>query len=224
MIEEAKANLISAIEQYVQQALLQAEAGHNWQHIQRVRQTTRKLAKDEKANLLISELGALLHDIADAKFTNVETALANAENALKAAGADDKLVQQVMYIVKNCSYSGGNNTADLTPELAVVQDADRLDALGAVGIARAFQYGGYKNRLLYNPEVAPRTYTSAAEYHASEAPTINHFYEKLFLLKDKMNTTTAKQWAEDRHQYMVDFVARFKSEWEGMNNLTNLPE
>ena len=205
---------------FVKQMLENAEAGHDWWHIQRVWTTTRLLLKTENADPLVCDLGALLHDIADHKFFRKEERngpeLARAW--LKEQKLDADRIEKVVDIIKNISFKGGlASQAEKSPELQVVQDADRLDAMGAIGIARAFHYGGYKNRKLYDPEIKPVTYTSAEDYISSDAPTINHFYEKLLLLKGLMNTETGKRLAEERHTFMEYFLDRFLKEWNGEN-------
>ena len=215
-------NSTSIIDQtiaFVKESLHNAEGGHDWFHIQRVWQTAKTIAQEEGANLLVVELAALLHDIADAKFHGGDDELGAiiAEEFLQKSGVDDPIIAKVCAIIKNTSFKGGNAIQDHhSLELDVVRDADRLDALGAIGIARAFNYGGFKNRKMYDPDIAPKLDMTREEYRASTAPTINHFYEKLFLLKDKMTTTTGKRMAAERHHFMEDFVNRFYKEWEGV--------
>jgi uncharacterized protein len=163
-------------------------------------------------------LGALLHDIADSKFYNGDETLGpkKASAFLVSEKVPDNIITHVIKIIENSSFKGGNKKqAFFSNELFVVQDADRLDAIGAIGIARSFNYGGYKNRTLYNPEIKPNLNMSPEEYKNSTAPTINHFYEKLLLLKNKMNTVTGKQIAENRHRYMEGFLEQFYGEWNG---------
>lgn len=210
--------LIEQTVAFVKQELAQAEGGHDWWHIYRVWQTARHIAATEPVNLQIVELAALLHDIADSKFHNGDDTLgpAKAKDFLTAAGAAADDIDHVVAIIENISFrSSQHNSGFHSPELAVVQDADRLDALGAIGIARAFNYGGFKNRALYDPAIAPNLNMSKEAYKQSTAPTINHFYEKLLLLKDKMNTTTGKTLAAERHAFMETFLERFYKEWEG---------
>ncbi|TVZ52535.1 HD domain-containing protein [Dokdonia sp. Hel_I_53] len=203
---------------FVQSTLKNAEGGHDWFHIERVYKNALKIAQGEQVNTAVVELGALLHDIADSKFHNGdETAGPRvATEFLLSQNTDSAVIEHVVQIIKNISFKGGNKAQEFTsPELDVVQDADRLDALGAIGIARTFNYGGYKNRKLYDPSISPKLDMTVAEYKKSDAPTINHFYEKLLLLKDRMNTQTGRKMAERRHQYMEDFLTEFYSEWEG---------
>jgi uncharacterized protein len=203
---------------YVRQTLQQAEGGHDWWHILRVWNNVKLIAQTEPANMLVVELAALLHDIADSKFHDGDEEIGpkTAVGFLKSLEADPTVIEHVENIIRHMSFksSFGGNTF-FSPEMAIVQDADRLDAIGAIGIARAFNYGGYKGREMHNPEVAPNLQMSKDEYKKTTAPTINHFYEKLLLLKDKMNTATARKLAADRHQYMQGFLEQFYGEWDG---------
>ena len=211
-----KPALISATVQFVQTTLAKAEAGHDWWHVHRVWKNAQQIAQAENVNFLTVELGALLHDIADAKFHggDEEVGPRVAQQFLKEQGADSAVIEHVGKIVRHISFKGGNfDQAFQSPELDVVQDADRLDALGAIGIARTFHYGGFRNRPIYDPSVPPNLNMSKEEYKRSEAPTINHFYEKLLLLKDRMNTETGKRMAEERHLFMEQFLAQFYREW-----------
>lgn len=210
-------NLISETVIFVKKTLEDAEAGHDWWHIQRVWNITRLILKTEKADPLVCELGALLHDIADHKFHGGdETKGAEITRSfLQKKNLDPQRVAAVTDLVLNISFKGGiTQKKEKSAELQVVQDADRLDAIGAIGIARAFQYGGHKNRKLYDPDIPLRKYNSVQEYIKSDAPTINHFYEKLLLLKDLMNTETGKKLAEERHAFMLEFLERFFKEWD----------
>jgi uncharacterized protein len=203
---------------FVKQKLENAESGHDWFHIERVYKNALLLAKNEVCNLEIVQLGALLHDIADSKFNNGDETIGPkvAREFLVSQNAPQEIITHVIYIVENISFKGGNFDPKFnSKELEIVQDADRLDAIGAIGIARTFNYGGFKNRPLYNPEIAPNLSMSKEEYKNSTAPTLNHFYEKLLLLKDKMNTETGKKIALDRHQFMELFLSQFYAEWEG---------
>ncbi len=210
--------IINTTVNFVKITLKNAEGGHDWWHIERVWKNAVTIAKAEKANLYIVELAALLHDIADAKFNNDDEEIgpAKATQFLQSIQVPDKIIEQVENIIRHISFKGGNFTASFSsPELNVVQDADRLDALGAIGIARAFNYGGFKNREIYNPAIAPALAMTKESYKKSSAPTINHFYEKLLLLKSKMNTTTGRQMAEQRHVFMEAYLNQFYKEWEG---------
>jgi uncharacterized protein len=184
----------------------------------RVWNNAKLIAENENVDVFIVELGALLHDIADSKFYNGDETIGPkmARTFLENENVDNHVIVHVENIISNISYKGGNFEQKFnSPELDVIQDADRLDAIGAVGIARCFNYGGFKNRPLYNPKIAPKLNQTKEEYKNSEAPTINHFYEKLLLLKDKMNTKTGKKIAENRHLYMQNFLQQFYDEWEG---------
>lgn len=210
--------LIEKTIDFVKQTLNGAEGGHDWWHIYRVWQLSKRIAESEQADLLVVEVGALLHDIADAKFHNGDETLGaiNARNFLELHHVDPKIIDHVVNIVDNISFGGGNVTQKFKSiELDIVQDADRLDAIGAIGIARTFNYGGFKNRELYHPDIKPNLNMTKEEYRQSTAPTINHFYEKLLLLKDRMNTSTAIQIAEQRHSFMELFLDEFYMEWEG---------
>lgn len=204
---------------FVKETLKGAEGGHDWFHIQRVFKNTLLIAKDEKVDVLVVSLGALLHDIADAKFNGGDETVGPkmASEFLKSLEVDKKIVDHVVKIIENISYKSSLDSKKSfeSKELQVVQDADRLDAIGAIGIARAFNYGGYKNREIYNPEIAPNLQMTKEEYKKSQAPSINHFYEKLLLLKDKMNTESGKKLAEKRHQFMMDYLEQFYKEWNG---------
>lgn len=209
---------ITQTHQYMLTQLANAEAGHDWMHVERVWRNTQLIAQTEACNPLVAELGALLHDIADSKFHGGDEQIGprTARQFLESIALPQDVVEQVVAIVQHISYAGGNEPSSYrSPELAVVQDADRLDAIGAIGIARTFHYGGYKNRLLYHPDIAPRLDMTRAEYKASTAPTINHFYEKLLLLKDRMNTATGRRLAEERHRFMELYLEQFFGEWNG---------
>lgn len=213
--------IIRKTESFVQDTLQGSEAGHDWSHIERVVRNARTIAAGEKADPFVIELAALLHDIADSKFHNGNEELGpeRSERFLKGLDLPAELVDHVVNIVRNVSFKN-----ELDPskedrfdsiELQVLKDADRLDAMGAIGVARAFHYGGYKNRALYDPSIKPVEKQSKEQYKTSKAPTINHFYEKLLLLKDKMNTQTGRKMAEERHAFMESFLDHFYREWEG---------
>ena len=203
---------------FVKQQLENAEGGHDWFHIERVYKNVLLIAREEDCDLLIVKLGALLHDVADSKFNGGDESIGPkiAREFLESQGLNEVSIHHVIAIIENISFKGGNFEKKFnSKELEVVQDADRLDALGAIGIARTFNYGGFKNRALYNPNIEPNLNMNKEEYKNSEAPTLNHFYEKLLLLKDKMNTPTGKKIAEGRHQYMELFLSQFYAEWDG---------
>lgn len=203
---------------FVKQKLENAEGGHDWFHIERVYKNSLLIANDEKCELLVVQLGALLHDIADSKFHNGDETIGPklAQTFLESENVAQETIFHVIKIIENISFKGGNTDKNFTSiELDIVQDADRLDAIGAIGIARTFNYGGFKNRTLYDPNIAPLTNMSKEVYKNNSSPTINHFYEKLLLLKDKMNTETGKKIAAKRHQFMEHFISQFYAEWEG---------
>jgi uncharacterized protein len=203
---------------FVKQKLENAEGGHDWFHIERVYKNALLIAREENCNLTIVKLGALLHDIADSKFNDGDETIGPriAQEFLERENVDSEVVQNVIDIIENISFKGGNFEKKFRSiELQIVQDADRLDAIGAIGIARTFNYGGFKNREIYNPEIVPNLQMTKEEYKNSDAPTINHFYEKLLLLKDKMNTITGKKIAQERHIYMEQFLMQFYAEWNG---------
>tara|TARA_R110000868_G_scaffold25085_4_gene97912 strand:- start:5097 stop:5756 length:660 start_codon:yes stop_codon:yes gene_type:complete len=204
---------------FVKETLHDAEGGHDWFHIQRVFRNSLLIAKDEKnIDILVVSLSALLHDIADAKFNDGDETVGPklASQFLISLQIDKKVIDHVIKIIDNISFKKSLETQNKkfnSIELQVIQDADRLDALGAIGIARAFNYGGFKNRPLYNPEISPNLKMTKEEYKKSSAPTINHFYEKLLLLKDKMNTSAGKKLAEERHQFILMYLEQFYKEW-----------
>jgi len=202
---------------FVKQKLEGAEAGHDWFHIERVWKLSKKIAKNEKANTEIVELAALLHDIADPKFHDGDETLAIKISLefLKSIDVEENITNQVLYIIENISFKN-RGQAPVIPsiELQIVQDADRLDAIGAIGIARTFNFGGFKNNLMYHPDIQPQLNMSKEEYKKSNGTTINHFYEKLLLLKDLMNTETAKKIASERHDFMLKFLDEFYKEWK----------
>ncbi len=203
---------------FVKKTLKDAEGGHDWFHIQRVFSNAKLIAKGEKVDDFVVSLGALLHDIADSKFYDGDETIGpkKATEFLVSQNVDSVIIEHVVQIIKNISYKGGNvKRVFFSIELDVVQDADRLDAIGAIGIARCFNYGGFKNRALYNPEILPNLTMTKAAYKKNTAPTINHFYEKLLLLKDKMNTRTGRQLAAKRHQFMELYLKQFYAEWDG---------
>ena len=211
--------IIEATKVFVKETLKGAEAGHDWFHTLRVYNNARLIAKSESVDLYIVALGALLHDIADSKFHNGDDTVGPrvARKFLLQHNIDSFVIDSVIDIINNISFNKSleTNNKPNSIELDVVQDADRLDAIGAIGIARCFNYGGFKNRKLFDPSIKPNLKMSKKEYKNSKAPTINHFYEKLLLLSDKMNTKTGKKIAKERHQFMTEYLDQFHAEWEG---------
>lgn len=211
-------NLIQTTKEFVKNSLQGAEGGHDYFHIERVYNNALLINKKEQADPEVIALGALLHDIADSKFHNGDETVGPrvAREFLEGQQVREITIAHVVKIIENVSYKGGNFSREFdSPELRIIQDADRLDAIGAIGIARCFNYGGFKNRPLYDPSIPPKLNMTKEEYKNSQAPTINHFYEKLLLLKDKMHTAAAKEIAEARHEYMLEFLNQFYQEWEG---------
>ncbi|MFT5257320.1 MAG: hypothetical protein ACI8VJ_000450 [Polaribacter sp.] len=207
--------------EFVKTKLKNAEGGHDWFHIERVYKNALLISKDEKVDTFTVSLAALLHDIADPKFYKGDETVGPriASKFLTNQNVIKEIIQHVVNIIQHISYK---NSFDkevkkfTSKELEVVQDADRLDAIGAIGIARCFNYGGFKNRALYDPEIIPDLNMTKEQYKNSDAPTMNHFYEKLLLLKDQMNTPSGKKIAIERHQYMEQFLKQFYNEWNGL--------
>lgn len=209
------AEIIEKTQSFVRKTLENAEGGHDWWHIHRVWINAKHIAANEDADLLVVELAALLHDIADSKFHNGDEEIGpeTAGKFLLELNLDQAIITHVQQIIRHISFKAGFDKAAFhSKELEIVQDADRLDAIGAIGIARAFSYGGFKSREIYNPEIKPNLEMTKDEYKNSSAPSINHFYEKLLLLKDKMNTASGKQMAEQRHHFMEIYLNQFYSE------------
>jgi uncharacterized protein len=210
--------VINRVIKFVKKELQNSEGGHDWFHIERVYKNALLISKTEKVDLFVVSLGALLHDIADAKFHHGDETIGPkiAKDFLISEGVSEEIIEQIVAIIENVSFKGGNKQQTyFSNELNVVQDADRLDAMGAIGIARCFNYGGFKNRKLYDPKVKPNLKMTPKEYKNSKAPTLNHFYEKLLLLKNKMNTKTGKKIAQNRHHYMEQFLKQFYKECDG---------
>jgi uncharacterized protein len=213
-------SIIQSTIEYVKTALKNSEGGHDWFHIERVWKNAMLIAKEEECDMELVQLAALLHDIADSKFHGGDEELGpkTAVNWLRSQNYPQDRIDRIASIIRAISYKGGaNEHEDHSIEFHIVQDADRLDAIGAIGIARTFNYGGFKNRAIYDPSIAPNLNMTKEEYKKSTAPTINHFYDKLLLLKDLMNTESGKRIAEQRHQYMEGFLNQFYNEWNGQS-------
>ena len=210
--------IIQKIAEHFQREFADESTGHDWFHIERVWKNAKLINATEGANSFVVELGALMHDIADHKFVEnaEEVARERTESLLSDLGVAQEIIDQVQHIIEFCSFKGGIGENKMKSfEGKIVQDADRLDAIGAIGIARTFAFGGKFGSLLYHPGIAPMTFKTPEEYRKNRSHTINHFYEKLLLLKDGMNTATGKELAENRHQFMEDFLRQFYAEWEG---------
>lgn len=208
-------DILSQTEAFIRKQFESEGSGHDWWHIYRVKNLALELAKSEGGNFFIIEMAALLHDLDDWKLSESEQN-SKSEAWLKKQTVSVSDSKHILEIIEQVSFKGaGVKTSASSLEAQIVQDADRMDAIGAIGIARTFAYGGHKSRLLYHPEIKPEMHQSFEAYKKTTAPTINHFYEKLLLLKDRMNTSTAKQMAEERHKYMELFLDQFFREWEG---------
>lgn len=211
--------LIETTKTFVKEQLTNAEGGHDWFHTLRVYNNAILIAKDEPVDGLVVALAALLHDIADSKFHDGDETIGPkmAREFLFQQNVDSSIIEHVVKIIENMSFKNSLEQGDSfsSQELEVVRDADRLDAIGAIGIARCFNYGGFKNRAIYDPSIKPNLNMSKEEYKKSTAPTINHFYEKLLLLKDKMHTKTGKRIAQERHEFMERYLNQFYAEWHG---------
>lgn len=208
--------IINNMVEFVKKKLEGAEAGHDWFHIKRVWKLSLKIAETENCNLEVVQLAALLHDIADPKFHNGDETLALkiSREFLESQNASEDSIEQVLFVIKNISFKNkGEVSQNLPIELKIVQDADRIDAIGAIGIGRTFNFGGFKNNLMYHPDIKPKLNMSKEEYKKSDGTTINHFYEKLLLLKDLMNTEKGKEIAGERHDFMLLFLDQFYKEW-----------
>jgi uncharacterized protein len=201
---------------WVQEQLSGDSSGHDWWHIYQVTELAKRIGQDEGADLFVCELAALLHDIADEKLNaSAWAGIEKVRNWLGINGVKEEDAAHVLEIIDTMSYKGGNTKPVRTREAQVVQDADRLDAIGAMGIARVFAYTGWKGHLMHDPSQAPRTAMTPEEYRSGKNTAINHFYEKLLKLKDLMNTGTARQMAQERHRFMEAYLEQFYREWEG---------
>jgi uncharacterized protein len=210
--------VIQQVKEQIKSQFENDSSGHDWFHVERVWKIAKQIAEQEKANFFVTELGALLHDIADHKFVDnfEEESVKRTHQILKPLGVENDIISEVTHIVLNCSFKGGVDKNKMKSiEGKIVQDADKLDAIGAIGIARTFAFGGKFESLLYHPDIKPINHQSLESYQNNRTHTINHFYEKLLLLKDLMHTSTAKQIAMQRHQFMEQFLEQFYNEWEG---------
>ena len=199
---------------FVRSLLESDSSGHDWWHIHRVRKMALVIARSEGADLFLVELSALLHDVDDWKLTENKIENHKTEKWLRECGVEDQIIERVNAIIEGVSFKGaGVDTSTEDPECSALQDADRLDAMGAIGIARTFAYGGSRGRGIYDPDIPPEMHTDFENYKKSNAPTINHFYEKLLLLKDQMQTPTGRALAEIRHDFMLMFLDHFYAEW-----------
>jgi uncharacterized protein len=211
-------SVITRTSAFVRERLAGEASGHDWWHVYRVWRTALAIGREEGADLYVVQLAALLHDIADAKFHDGDEELGarTAADWVRSVGVAEPTVEHVARIIRDISFKGAEvSSPALSREGMVVQDADRLDALGAIGIARAFAYGGFRGQVLYDPEVAPVMHASREAYRAHRGSTLNHFSEKLFLLQDRMHTASARRIAGERHRVMERFVAQFLAEWRG---------
>jgi len=213
-----KEEVIKRTADYIKSRLDGEGSGHDWWHIYRVWKTAVNIGEKECADLFVVQLTALLHDIADWKFHSGDDSIGPklAREWLEKLDVDENIISHVCEIIKEVSFKGaGVKSRIKTKEGMIVQDADRLDAIGAIGIARAFAYGGHKGREIYNPNIKPEKHETFEQYRNNKGTTVNHFYEKLLLLKDLMNTETARKIAEERHNFMKEYLSRFFKEWEG---------
>lgn len=217
MTDMDKRLILQKTAEYVQSQCREDSSGHDWQHIRRVRDTARKICEIEGGDPFIVELAALLHDLDDWKFNeDGDETPRKARAWMQSCGVDEPTIRRVSEIIAHLSYKGAGAENKMNSlEGFIAQDADRLDAIGAIGVARAFAYGGYKNRPMYDPDSPPRLHADFEEYKNSKSATVNHFYEKLLLLKDRMNTPTGKRFAEERHAFMLTFLEQFMKEWNG---------
>ncbi len=215
-MDKYQQQIVASAATFVKQELKGAESGHDWWHVFRVWKLSERIAEEEKADIFIVSLGALLHDIADAKFYDGDETVGpkKAKIFLQTQNLPEETINKVLNIIRFVSFKNRHEKPDDNSlELQIIQDADRLDAMGAIGIARAFSYGGFQKREMYNPDIPPRPDMSKAEYKKSTSTTINHFYEKLLLLKEMMHTKTGKRLAAKRHRFMEQFLEEFYSEW-----------
>jgi uncharacterized protein len=214
--KERETEILQAAEAWARDKLAHDSSGHDWWHIDRVVRTARTIAREEGADAFVCELAALLHDMADEKLNvDPQAAQRELEDWLGTCGVSEAVQAHVLEIIGTMSFKGGSRPPMRTLEGKVVQDADRLDALGAVGIARTFAYSGAKSRVVHDPRIPPRGSMTEAEYRSGNDTAINHFYEKLLKLKDLMNTSYGRRMAEERHRFMETYLEQFYAEWEG---------
>lgn len=212
-----KQEIIDKTIEFVKEKLKDAETAHDWWHIYRVWMLSKHIAKEERVDLFVVELGSLLHDIADSKFNDENKGLLEIKEFLSSLNIDEDVIKHIENIIINVSFKGGNFEQKFkSKELDVIQDADKLDGMGAIGVARTFNYGGYKKRLLYDPDEKPKLNMTPDEYKKNKGTSINHFYEKLLLLKDRMNTKTGRKMAEHRHNFLETYLDEFYKEWDGV--------
>lgn len=212
-----KTKIVEDIKGYLKKAFEGESTGHDYWHALRVAKMAKLIAKKEKGNLFLIEVSALLHDIADWKFYggNTKAGSEKARSLLKTLGADDKTIEDICHIIDNVSFKGAGAKNEMkSKEGFIVQDADRLDVIGAIGIARTFAFGGHNDREIYNPEIKPKLHATFEEYKNNKSTSINHFYEKVLLLKDRLNTKTAKKIATRRHKFLQSYLKQFFEEWE----------
>ncbi len=213
-----KVKILKNVTQFTKEKLSEEGTGHDWWHIERVLNNAKNICRTEKADRFVVNLAVLLHDVGDRKVTGKdEDDYSIAENCLRENGVPPAVTDRVMFIIKNMSFSSslGKKSADVSKEFEIVQDADRLDALGAIGIARVFAFGGSRARLLYDPSKRPKKFTSKKEYQKMKSSSFHHFQEKILLLKNLMNTKSAKRIAQKRHKYLESYMAQFLLEWKG---------
>ena len=217
MRDRDKERILQKTREYIRNSFEGENSGHDWWHIHRVCKMALHIARIEGGNLFIIEMAALLHDLDDWKFNDSEE-LIKTRTFLMDTDIEHNEIETIEQIIREVSFKGAGVKNEVTTlEARIVQDADRLDAMGALGIARTFAYGGAKGRVIYDPYIKPNLHKDFDSYKKDSGPTINHFYEKLLLLKDRLNTTTAKQIGESRHRFMEDFIARFYTEWDAKN-------
>lgn len=214
MVNTHQQNIISQTADFIRKELCKDSSGHDWHHIERVWKLSQYIAEHENADHFIVALSALLHDLEDYKLADTHASLIKTRNWLHSQQVEADTIEKICHIIHGISFKGALvSEVDMPLEGKIVQDADRLDAIGAIGIARAFAYGGFKSRSMYDPAIKPVQHQSFDDYKNNNGTTINHFYEKLLLLKDRMHTRTAKHLAEQKHQVMVNFLENFYQEW-----------